>query len=86
MGGHTPIPRSPMPTPSVYIDEQMLFTACLPYDAVLQIVDEDDDVVYTTIIPIGTDSLSLPSSLSGSYELRIIPDGSSFYFYGYVMF
>ena len=46
---------------------------------VLQLVDENEDVVYTTIIPAGTTTLALPSDLEGTYELQII-DGDTLYY------
>lgn len=49
---------------------------------VLRIVDENDVVVYSTIITTGTTSLELPSSLSGDYEIQIIQGNT--YFYGYI--
>ena len=76
--------KGPVHVPELSIEDYTLtFTSpCCGYT--LQLLDEDGDVVYTTIITSNT--LVLPSTLSGTYELRLIPDGSSIYFYGYVMF
>ena len=76
--------RGPIAVPSVDIDDHTLtFTSpCCGYT--LQLLDEDGDVVYTTFIT--SDTLVLSSTLSGGYELCLYPDGSNFYFYGYVMF
>lgn len=62
---------SSMP-PSVYlIDNELYFDT--PCDGcTLNIVDENDVVVYTLVIPAGTTSLVLPSTLLGEYELQII--------------
>ena len=51
----------------------------------LELVDGNDEVAYSTVIT--SDTLVLPSTLSGGYQLRLIPnDGSYIYFYGYVLF
>ena len=74
-----PKPKSPVLAPTVYIAGNVL-TFETPCDGcVLQLVDENDDVVYTTIIPAGTTSLILPSTLSGTFELQIIRDNWLFY-------
>lgn len=75
--GHNP--KSPVLAPTVYIDGNVL-TFDTPCDGcVLQLVDEDDDVVYTTIIPAGTTTLALPSDLEGTFELQIIDGEWMFY-------
>ena len=43
----------------------------------LRLVNEDDEVVFTTIISSST--LILPSYLSGSYQLQIISNNYIFY-------
>ena len=74
-----PKPKSPVVAPTVYIDGNVL-TFETPCDGcVLQLVDEDDDVVYSIVIPAGTTSLILPSTLSGTFELQIIRDNWLFY-------
>ncbi len=75
----TPNPKSPVLAPTVYIDGNVL-TFETPCDGcVLQLVDENDDVVYTTIIPAGTTTLALPSDLEGTFELQIIDGEWMFY-------
>ena len=72
-------PKSPVVAPTVYIDGNVL-TFDTPCDGcVLQLVDENDDVVYTTIIPAGTTTLALPSDLEGTFELQIIDGEWMFY-------
>lgn len=77
-----PLPKphkSPVVEPTVYIDGNVL-TFETPCDGcVLQLVDENDDVVYTTIIPAGTTTLTLPSDLEGTFELQIIDGEWMFY-------
>ena len=68
-GGH---PKSPILIPSISYDDHTLFfnTPCSGFT--LNIVDENNVVVYTLVIPTGTTSLVLPSTLSGEYELQLI--------------
>ena len=74
-----PKPKSPVLAPTVYIAGNVL-TFETPCDGcVLQLVDENDDVVYTTIIPAGTTTLALPSDLEGTFELQIIDGEWMFY-------
>ena len=49
---------------------------------VLRLIDENDVVVYSTVIPTGATSLVLPSYLSGEYEIQIVR--GVFCFYGYI--
>lgn len=75
----TPRPKSPVLAPTVYIDGNVL-TFETPCDGcVLQLVDEDDDVVYSIVIPAGTTTLALPATLSGTFELQIIDGEWMFY-------
>ena len=74
--------KSPVLIPEVSIEDYTLYfnTPCDGY--VLRLVDEFDNVVYSTVIPVGATSLVLPSYLSGTYELQII---TGFYcFYGLI--
>lgn len=71
--------KSPVLAPTVYIDGNVL-TFETPCDGcVLQLVDEDDDVVYTIVIPAGTTTLVLPATLEGTFELQIIDGEWLFY-------
>lgn len=71
--------RGPVLIPEVSIDSYTLLFMTPCDGCLLRIVNEDDEVVYSTIIPFGTDTLVLPSSLSGSYELQIIRGNYVFY-------
>lgn len=64
--------KGPIQVPEISLDDHTLyfFTPC--DGCVLNLVDENDDVAYTLVIPAGTTSLVLPSNLSGEYELQII--------------
>ena len=64
--------KAPVQVPSVSLDDHTLyfFTPC--DGCTLNLVDENDVVVYTLVIPAGTTSLALPATLSGNFELQII--------------
>ena len=64
--------KGPVQVPEVSLDGHTLYFFTLCDGCTLNLVDENDDVVYTLVIPSGTTSLALPSDLSGEYELQII--------------
>lgn len=68
-----PIHRTPIHTPIVHIcGYELNFVDCCD-GCTLQILEIGADIpVYSTIIPSGTQTLQLPTNLSGQYELRII--------------
>ena len=72
-------PKTPIQEPSVSIDNHTLYFETPCDGCTLNIVDENDVVVYTTVIPMGTTSLVLPATLSGEYELQIISGNYLFY-------
>ena len=74
-----PKPKSPVLAPTVYIDGNVLTFETSCDGCVLQLVDEDDDVVYTIVIPAGTTTLTLPATLEGTFELQIIDGEWLFY-------
>ena len=76
--------RGPVLVPEVGIEDYTLTFSTPCYGYTLELLDEDGYVVYTTVIT--SDTLVLPSTLEGEYELRLYPTDSSIYFYGYVMF
>ncbi len=71
--------RELVKVPEISIEDYTLYfnTPCDGY--VLRLVDEFDNVVYSTVIPVGATSLVLPSSLSGTYELQIVAGIYCFY-------
>ena len=64
-------------------DNYVLTIPAFEDDYTLELRDEDDNVVYSTVIPTGTTSLFLPSYLSGNYEIQIIQ--GNLCFYGYII-
>ena len=71
--------KGPVQIPEVSLDDHTLyfFTPCDGY--ALNLVDENDVVVYTIVIPTGTTSWVLPASLSGEYELQLISGNYCFW-------
>lgn len=68
-----------VPVPQVSIDNHTLYFGTPCDGCLLNIVDENNIVVYTTVIPTGTTLLVIPSSLSGEYELQIVIGNYLFY-------
>lgn len=63
--------------------EDFTLTFYTPCDGcVLRLVDENENVVYSIVIPTGATSLVLPSYLSGDYEIQIIQ--GNLCFWGYI--
>lgn len=76
-------PRSAIIIPQIEIEDNVL-NFNTPIDGyTLRLLDEDGYVVFTTIIPIGSTSMVLPSYLSGEYEIQIIH--GKLCFYGYIV-
>jgi hypothetical protein len=71
--------KGPILVPEVSLDDHTLYfdTPCDGYT--LNIVDENDVVVYTIVIPAGTTSWVLPATLSGEYELQLISGNYCFW-------
>lgn len=58
--------------------------AATPEDYTLVLLDEDGEIVYSDTLPSGSTMFVLPSTLSGSYELRLVPLASTYYYRGYI--
>lgn len=63
-------------------DGNVLTMSATPCDYTLNLYDEDGEVVYSVFVPAGTTMIVLPSTLSGSFELRFETD--TYYYYGYI--
>ena len=81
-GTHEPFKKGPILVPSVFLDGHTLYFATSCDGCTLRLLDENDVVVYSTVIPTGTTSLVLPSYLSGEYEIQIIH--GNYCFWGYI--
>ena len=65
-------------------DENVFTLAATPEDYTLVLFDEDGEVVYTDTLPSGSTMFVLPSTLSGSFEIRLMPFASTYYYRGYL--
>jgi len=74
--------RTPVLIPDVSLDGYSLIFNTPCDGCTLRLLDENDAVVYSTVIPTGTTSLVLPSYLSGEYEIQIIQ--GYLYFWGFI--
>ena len=79
-----PIRRSPAKLPKAYIDGRQLSFEGLFGCQLLEVL-QDDEVVYSAYLPAGSSTVSLPESLSGEYEIRLLSD-NSYYFFGFIHF
>ena len=69
--------RGPVQPPLIYMEDGTLTFVTSCDGCELQLLDEDGEVVYYTIISGST--LVLPGTLSGSYQLQIISGNYIFY-------
>ena len=71
-------PKTPITAPKVYIDDYtLLFEANHP-EYVLNIKDENNNVVYTTVVYSTQTQVILPSTLSGDYVIELAVDNLLF--------
>ncbi len=82
-GSQEPPQKGPVLVPSVSLEGYTLYFMTPCDSCTLRLLDEDDAVVFSTIIPTGTTSLVLPSYLSGEYEIQIIQ--GNIYFWGFIL-
>ena len=73
-GGH---PRSPILTPVFYLDGYTLTAADNTLGSTVMLLDEDDNVVFTTYVSIEGD-IQLPTTLSGTYTIEVVRGGITF--------
>lgn len=80
-GGH---PYAPVRPWYITQDDYAFTLAATPEDYTLVVVDEDDEVVYSDILLSGSTMFVLPSTLSGDFEIRLVPYASTYYYRGYI--
>ena len=76
-GGHAG-PKSPVQMPTVVQDGYTLYITSGYAGATLILRDEYETEVYRTAITDETDEITLPSTLSGTYEIRLIRGSLTF--------
>ena len=75
--------KTPIIIPEINLEGYTLYFYTPCDGCTLRLLDENDNVVYSTVIATGTTSLVLPSTLSGEYEIQIIQ--GNICFYGYII-
>ena len=79
--GHKP-GRGLNDPPTVYLEDYTLSFASVHPEYVLYIKDEDEVVVYSTVVTSATTEVLLPSTLSGYYEINLVMN--EWYFWGHI--
>ena len=67
-----PMPKFPAQPPTVYIEENVLYFDADHADFELTLRDEDGNDVYTTTVTTSETEVTLPSTLTGDYEIELI--------------
>lgn len=67
-------PKSPDETPTVYIDDYTLLFEANHSEYVLNIKDENNNLVYTTVVYSTQTQVVLPSNFSGDYVIELFTD------------
>ena len=65
-------------------DDYVLTLPAFDYAYTLVLLDEDGVVVYSADYSAGTTTAVLPSTLSGEFELRLVPYSATYYYRGYI--
>ncbi len=68
----------------IYQNDYVLTLPSFEDDYTLELRDATDTVVYTTYVAAGTTQVVLPSTLSGNFELRLVPFFATYYYRGYI--
>ena len=66
------MPRGPIDPPTVYLEDYTLTFEVDHPEYVLYIKDEDEVVVYSTVVTSAETEVTLPSYLSGTYEIELV--------------
>ena len=69
--GHS---KTPITAPTVYIDDYTLLFETNHPEYVLYIKDENNNVVYSTVVSSTQTQVVLPSTLSGNYKIELVMD------------
>jgi len=77
-GGEHDNPKSPVQMPTIVQNGYTLYIISGCAGATLILRDEYETEVYSTAITEETDEITLPSTLSGTYEIRLIRGSQTF--------
>ena len=67
-GGHD---RGPELVPEFYLDGYTLTAGSYTVGSTVELLDENDNVVYTAYVYVEGDTIVLPATLSGTYTIRV---------------
>ena len=70
-------PRSPILVPVLYIDGYTLTAGTGTLGSTIQLLDEDDNVVFSTFVYVEGD-IQLPTTLSGTYTIQVLRGSQTF--------
>jgi len=80
IGGELSQPsKAPILIPAVYLDGHTLSFDAAIEGCEVRLLDEDENVIFSDFIAISQTSLTLPATLSGTFELQIIRGNFIFY-------
>ena len=71
--------KNPIEFPTVSQDGHTIEIDIPHPEYVLNIVDSNDNVFYTVVVPSNVSEVDLPDTLSGTYELQLIQGNWCFY-------
>lgn len=77
-GNHS-LPKSPILIPEVYLNGYVLSFDEALEGTTVQLLDEDDNVVFSDFIEENQTSIVFPTTLFGSYKLLIVCSDITFY-------
>ena len=66
-----PHPKSPVAMPEFYLDGYTLTAGSYTVGSTVVLKDEDGEVVFTSYIYVEGDTITLPSTLSGTYTIEV---------------
>ena len=71
-------PRSPVLMPEFYLDGYTLTAGSYTVGSTVELLDADGVVVFTSYVYIERDTIVIPSTLSGTYTIRVTRDDTTF--------
>lgn len=69
--------RAPILVPVLYLDGYTLITGNGTLGSTIQLLDEDDNVVFSTFVYVEGD-IQLPTTLSGTYTIQVLRGSQTF--------
>lgn len=74
--GSTKAPAAPL---YLWQDDYTFTLPAFEESITLQLIDDNEDVVYTAVVPAGVTTVTFPSSYTGDYLLRLVVSATSYY-------